>query len=286
MASLELLGEEAFLVPYLVARELLALARSCASEWRRALESVRDSYGAGAVGTQAPFVMTFEYQKSAAFRFLPLWQESLFFENFHDNCSRWLNFTSSGAFRRWCPRKAEDPLSLWCLVLPTRPRHLEEDCRVLCSLQHRFAAPVFPSLVAFRAMCSSKMRRLRAGGIFSVFCELGAIPVDIFSIYFTYDSSGRTMFAGDGRSADVALGRWEDEQWYEFLLHFDWATRKVRVRHALDGRLQRSSQGCCVDLSPDITRLQAAPPPLVGIKLWHAAEDFEASWTDVLASPW
>jgi len=23
---------------------------------------------------------------------------------------------------------------------------------------------------------------------------------------------------------------------------------------------------------PDITRLQAAPPPLVGIKLWHAAE--------------
>eukprot|EP00435_Cladocopium_sp_Y103_P011991 s1611_g3.t1 len=236
MASLELLGDEAFLVPYLLARELLALARSCASEWRRGLESVRSSYGA--VGAQAPFVMTFEYQKSAAFRFLPLWQESLFFENFHDlNCSRWLNFTSSGAFRRWCPRfKAED------------------------------------SLVAFRAMCSSKMRRLRAGGIFSIFCELGSIPVDIFSIYFTYDSSGRTMFAGDGRSADVALGRWEDEQWYEFLLHFDWAARKVRVRHAPDGRLQRSSQGCCVDLSPEITRLQAAPPAVVGIKLWHAAE--------------
>ncbi|CAL1162496.1 unnamed protein product [Cladocopium goreaui] len=251
MASLELLGEEAFLVPYLVPRELLALARSCASEWRRALESVRDSYGAGAVGTQAPFAMTFEYQKSAAFRFLPLWQESLFFENFHDNCSRWLNFTSSGAFRRWCPRKAED-----------RPFE-----------------PLVPGVANAPQTFGGG---LRAGGIFSVFCELGAIPVDIFSIYFTYDSSGRTMFAGDGRSADVALGRWEDEQWYEFLLHFDWATRKVRVRHALDGRLQRSSQGCCVDLSPDITRLQAAPPPLVGIKLWHAAEDFEASWTDVL----
>eukprot|EP00913_Durusdinium_trenchii_P002084 g1925.t1 len=44
-------------------------------------------------------------------------------------------------------------------------------------------------------MCSSQTRRLRAGGIFSLFSELMQARHLAFSIYFTFDSSGRTVRA-------------------------------------------------------------------------------------------
>ena len=82
--------------------------------------------------------------------------------------------------------------------------HRLEDCRVLCSLQHRFAAPVFPSLVAFRAMCSSKMRRawnewkdLSKGTSKQHF-------VDVFLIMFDHVSSAWPARRWELRSPEIA----------------------------------------------------------------------------------
>lgn len=82
--------------------------------------------------------------------------------------------------------------------------HRLEDCRVLCSLQHRFAAPVFPSLVAFRAMCSSKMRRawnewkdLSKGASKQHF-------VDVFLIMFDHVSSAWPARRWELRSPEIA----------------------------------------------------------------------------------
>lgn len=82
------------------------------------------------------------------------------------------------------------------------PRHRLEDCRVLCSLQHRFAAPVFPSLVAFRAMCSSKMRR--AWNAWKNLSKGASKPhfVDVFLIMF------------DHRSSAWSARRWEFDLWW------------------------------------------------------------------------
>eukprot|EP00913_Durusdinium_trenchii_P002083 g1924.t2 len=133
-----LVGEEALVTPFLHAADLLALARTSRAEWTRALEVVRgrflsttskvhtwgwssdesgggqgDAKGNGIVVTAgvstAPFVLKSENQKSAALRFLPLWEQALLFENFHDEelgC-HWHNYRSSGALRRWSFRKSE-----------------------------------------------------------------------------------------------------------------------------------------------------------------------------------
>eukprot|EP00913_Durusdinium_trenchii_P002082 g1924.t1 len=102
-----LVGEEALVTPFLHAADLLALARTSRAEWTRALEVVRGRFLS--TTSKAPFVLKSENQKSAALRFLPLWEQALLFENFHDEelgC-HWHNYRSSGALRRWSFRKSE-----------------------------------------------------------------------------------------------------------------------------------------------------------------------------------
>ncbi|CAJ1381087.1 unnamed protein product [Effrenium voratum] len=239
-------------------------ARSSREEWLGALQMVKSRL---AKASKAPFLLKASNQQSAALRFLPCWEEALLFENF-DSPQSLDAWRGDCGLRRWSgrPHAAQAPVSLWCVTLP--PRGDEEECNAPRVLQ-RVLPDASVSLVAFRAMCRCTARRLRAGGIFSL---LGAYQCDVFSLYFTFDSSGRTIFAGDGGSNDEALGRWEDQQWYEFVMHFNWSKGEVYVRHGMDGRCL---SGCRVPLAWPVGGLS-------GVKLWHMSHGFEASWTDLL----
>lgn len=271
--------------PYLQARSILCLARCAHSEWTYCLEQVRQRWR-----QKAPFVLMTRQQRAAVLRFLPLLESALLFENFDDPESLSLEDQEVGAERSMSHRGVAlekmgvselHPLSLWCVSLGSPAPW--EDCYGFGGLERHFAGIVRPRLLAFRVRCCSCHRRLRAGGIFSLMGLGAEQPLELISVYFTYDSTGRTIFAGSGGAADVALGRWNDGEWYEVVLQLDWKKQEAFCRHAPDGQLgsKNAGSGCIV---PFVDALPMLGDGCTGIKLWHIADDFRASWTDILVA--
>lgn len=271
-------------------RSILALARCSSAEWSEALEQMKQRYFAWR-GQKAPFVLLTRSQQSAALRYFPLLEFACLFENFdlQGSLDTWVGEGRPIPARRELSRRGGGleimgashriPLSVWCAVLeaPTGP---PDDFVQPPQLLRRLVPPSRPRLVAFRVRCVCPYPRFRTGGILSVRGISGEWGKKaIINIYFNHDSGGRSIFAGSGASSDAVLGRWSDAEWYEFAIFIDWQERQLRICFGLDG--------CLSWRNPGHTELAFADPrceACEAISICNLANDFESSWTDIIAS--